>query len=47
MRDAESGIPVHLFYRADYDLPYFFGPIISGMMALLEKGRADEKEPIY
>ena len=31
----------------DIDLPDFFGPIISGMMALHEKGRADEKEPIY
>ena len=29
------------------DLSEFFAPMISGMMALHEKGRADEKEPIY
>src|SRR5690606_14731990 len=29
------------------DLPQFFGPLNSGKMALLRKGRADEKEPIH
>ena len=29
------------------DLPDFFEPIISGKMALQEKGRADEKESIH
>jgi len=29
------------------DLPDFFGPIISGKMALRKEGRADEKEPFH
>jgi hypothetical protein len=33
--------------EADPDLPDFFGPVISGMMALQPKGRADEKEPLH
>ena len=32
--------------RPRNDLPDFFGPLISGKMALLGKPRADEKEPI-
>ena len=31
----------------EHDLPTFFKPAISGMMALREKGRTDEKEPVY
>jgi len=47
----DLGIRSATFYkrRAKYggiDLPDFFEPIISGEMALREKGRADEKEPL-
>ena len=37
----------YISYDPGGDLPDFFGPVIYGMMALHERGRADEKEPIY
>jgi len=40
------GRPRSTVPKAESDLPDFFGPLISGKMALLSKRRADEKEPI-
>jgi len=36
----------HRSYAGAPDLLDFFGPLISGKMALLSERRADEKEPI-